>query len=363
MQSYRILSYFLLSISCAMAEEQLTFGKQQTQNLGIQTSSLKETSEIQIAHAPGRISIPPAHDVIVSSPQSGLIKNITVTVGEQVEKGQILALLESPDLLALKQRYLTTENQLQIAENQFIRDQRMFKEGIIAERRLKESQSHYRILSTELSEATQLLTVAGLSTSEINRLSKNRQMAGTSPIRAPFTGIVLERKISTGQRVAAMAALFRVANMKQLWVEIYVPQEQATRIQPNDELTIEGYTVKAKIALIGRSVNPHNQTVMVRAILENPPPNLLAGQTIRATIIRKGQSPLFVIPDSSIARKGDQTVVFISNDNGFEVKPVTIIAVQNRDFIVQGKLNRKEKIVTHGVATLKAHWLGIGGSD
>jgi len=363
MQSYRILSYFLLSISCAMAEEQLTLSKQQTQNLGIQTSSLEETSEIQIAQAPGRINIPPAHDVIVSSPQSGLIKNISIAVGEKVEKGQTLTLLESPDLLALKQRYLTTENQLQIAENQFVRDQRMFKEGIIAERRLKESQSHYRILSTELSEAKQLLTVAGLSAPEINRLSKNRQMTGASPIRAPLTGIVLERKIATGQRIAAMAPLFRIADLSRLWIEVYVPQEQATRIQPNDELTIEGYPVKAKITLIGRSVNPHNQTVIVRAVLGNPPPNLLAGQTIRATITRKEQTPLFVIPGSSIARKGDKTVVFIGNDNGFEVKPVTIIAVQDRDFVVQGQLNSGEKIVTRGVAALKAHWLGIGGGD
>ncbi|MGR8981028.1 MAG: efflux RND transporter periplasmic adaptor subunit [Gammaproteobacteria bacterium] len=379
---------FIFSFACpSLAEpaEEITvsISAERFHNLGVVLGKVEAALQIPLLTAPARVVVPPAHEYLVTASQSGLITKLNASIGDHVKQGDVLAELNSPDLLSLQRQYLKAESELQMGLLTYRRDKKLFEEGVISERRWQETQSQYNVFASAANEHRQLLEIAGMSDAEINRLKNIRRLSSRLIVLSPISGTVMDRMGVAGSRVDMLAPLYRLANLDELWLEISIPQERAAQVKAGDRVVVENIgeeapfspqngngvnelvsaKVTATIRLISQNVNPENQTVLTRAIVDGKQTSVRPGQRLNVQIIQKTAKPAFKVPNAAIAQNEGKSYIFIRNRTGFRVTPVSVIGKQGEESVISGDLTGSEEIAVRGAVALKANWLGLGSDE
>ncbi len=362
LQSLLLLSVFSLNVEAA--ENSIQISQENIANLGVTLSKLEPVTQIPVLSAPAKVVIPPTQEYIVSASQAGVIDKLNVAIGDKVVKGQVLAQLNSPDLLTLQREYLKADTAQHTALINFNRDRKLLDEGVIAERRWQETSSQYNSAVSEADEQRQLLEITGMTAGEVGQLAKTHRLTRQLNVRAPIAAVVMERAAVAGTHIDMMAPLYRIANLDELWLEINIPQERMSSIKIGDRVVVENSEVSAKITLLGQSVNPENQTVLARAVVETKNiESLRPGQRLNTRIIQASDKAAFKIPNTAIAQNEGKAYIFIRNPQGFSVMPVTVVGKQGDESIISGELTGNEEIAVKGAVALKANWLGLGSDE
>ena len=374
MKTYQLL--LLLNFAGAMlfcpqvsAENTIQISQNYFNNLGVILGKLEPAKQIPVLTAPARVVIPPTQEYIVTASQTGLITQLNAAIGDKVKKGDVLAQLNSSDLLTLQREYLKACSVLQLASDTYQRDKKLMEEGVIADRRWQETRNQYQSLVSEANEQRQLLEIAGMTADELNRLDKTRRLNSQLNVHSPISGVVMERMAVAGTRIDILAPIYHVANLDELWLEINIPHERIGSIKVGDQVLVENTPISAEITLIGQSVNPENQTILARAVivpkqgLGNEQSAVRVGQTINTRIIKSSENSAFKVPNAAIAQNEGKAFIFIRNQNGFKVTPITVIGKQGEESIISGDLTGDEDIAIKGAVALKANWLGLGSAE
>jgi membrane fusion protein, heavy metal efflux system len=358
-----LLGYAMLFCTPVIAGNTVQISEDHFNNLGVTLGKLEPAKQIPVLTAPAKVVIPSTHEYIVSASQSGLITKLNAAMGDKVKKGDVLAQLNSPDLLSMQRLYLKAVSEMQLGSLTYQRDKKLLTDGVIAERRWQETRSQYNAFVSEANEHKQLLEIAGMSDIEIDRLGKTHQLSSQLNVHAPISGIVMDRMAVAGERVDILAPLYRIANLDELWLEINIPHERIGSIKIGDQVLVENTSITAEITLLGQSVNPENQTLLARAKIDGKQSAIRAGQTINTQIIQATESAAFKIPNSAIAQNEGKAFIFIRNKDGFKVCPVKVIGKEGEESIISGDLTGDEDIAVKGAVALKANWLGLGSAE
>jgi len=354
----------LISFGSYATENTIQISQENLDTLGVKLGKLEPVTQFPVLSAPAKVVIPSSQEYIVSAAQAGFIEKLNAAIGDKVAKGQVLAELNSPDLLTLQREYLKADSAMQLAAAIYQRDKKLLEEGVIADRRWQETSSQYHSAVSETDEHKQLLGIAGMTVSEIERFGKTHRLTPQLNIRAPIAGVVMERLAVVGTHIDIMAPLYRIANLDELWLEIAIPQERVGSIKIGDRVLIENSDVSAKITLLGQSVNPENQTILARAVVQTHNlVSLRAGQRLNTRIIQPSDKAAFKVPNTAIAQNEGKAFIFIRMQQGFSVTPVTVVGKQGDESIISGELTGDEEIAVKGAVALKANWLGLGSDE
>lgn len=356
-----MMAFVLVSFSLHAETVQLT--NVQIQNLGIELGSAQETTSIPLFDAPAQITIPPKNDYIVSTLYAGLIKKINVAVGDEVKKGQVLAVINSPELLQLQRQHLKSVNDLKLSEAEFLRDQKLFKEGVISDRRWLKTEMSHQVYRSYVDETRQLLKSLGFSTRQLKSLENKHNISSQLNIAAPIAGVVLERKVKAGQKADALSALFRIADLSTLWLDINIPQQRINEVQLGDKVTVLGVEMNAKIFLLGQNVNTTTQTVLARAAIEGTVKNLRVGQVLSVQINQATDAVVYRVPNSAVIKLQSHDTLFIKTDSGFIAQAVIVVRKNAQNLIISAALKKTDIIALKGAVALKANLLGLGGAE
>lgn len=351
----------LLNMQCGLAQDlQIKISQQQIDDLDIKLGNLNSTEFTPLLYAPARVTLPADHEFLISSTQPGLIMQLLVNIGDSVAKGQVLAKINSPDLLSLQKEFLTAGSELILSEQALMRNKKLLAEGVIADRHWQETQTVYSNKSAQFNTARQLLIMAGMTVAEIKNLEQTRQLTSQLNMHSPTTGIVLDRYVSVGTRLDMQAPIYRIADLSELWLEINIPQERLNSIHVGDTVNIENSSIFAVITLMGQSVNQVNQTVLVRAAIKAKSVPLKVGQNVNVQVLQSQLQNNFKVENTAIAQYEGQHYIFVRNQDGFWVQQVTVIGKQDNDSIISASLTGKEQIAIKGSVALKATWLNLG---
>jgi cobalt-zinc-cadmium efflux system membrane fusion protein len=342
------------------AGDLIRIDEHQLEHLGIRVTAPQPTTSVPLARAPARVTVPPENEFVVSAPQAGIISKVNVAIGVGVKTGEVVAQINSPDLLGLQRALLNAKTELDLAQAKLRRDKTLLDEGVISRMRWQETKSDFDKFATYLKEAEQVLRTAGMSAQDIRELIRTRRLSGLLNVRSPINGVVLERMATAGQRVDILAPLFRIANLQELWLEIDMPQERMPEIRRGDHIVIENTELAARITHIGQNVTPNSQSVLVRAVIEGKAEQIRPGQNINVQLMHSSSDLLFKIPISALVRNEGKHYVFVKVPQGFEARRVEVAGEEERKAIIHEGLGSGEKIVVQGVAALKAAWLGLG---
>ncbi len=352
-----------LSSPAAFAADTVAMNAQQQQLLGVRTTALNPAASVAGQTLPARVMLPPEQARLLTAPQAGLVVTLDASAGDKVHKGQPLAQIDSTDVLALERDYLQAYSRARLARAQLNRDQTLFKEGIIAKRRLEETRTTHTEAAAALQERRHALSLAGLDANAITTLERSRRLNPRLTIAAPADGVVLERMAAVGERVAAAAVLYRLGDPSRLWLEIRSPLEVARELSIGSPVAVPGSAIEARLSAIGQDVDPHNQTVLLRAEVTSGADTLRPGQFVEVHVAAPAHANQFQVPSAAVVRSGKQTVVFVATDKGFDAVPVQIHGQQAGSTVISGDLPADARVAVAGVAAIKAAWQGLGGGE
>ena len=334
---------------------------EQIKNMQIELANVATDSSAQSQRYSAEVVLPTDQARLVTAPQQGLVDILKVSIGQEVKKGQVIAHLVSSDMVGMQSDYLQTLTKKNLAASALKRDAELFKDGIIAQRRLLETQSTYNELSAALAEKKQTLMLSGMSSQAVNKLAANKQMSNGISIESPITGQVVEQMASVGQRIDMAAPIYKIAQLSPLWLDINVPVEQALSFKSGMIVDVPMQQVKGTITTILRSLNKNTQTMHVRAEIKQGTEKLALGQFVEAEIQTDVLANQFNVPRSALARNGQENFVFKKVKNGFESVAVKLISEQGELAVVEAGLKDSDMIAVSGIAALKGSMLGLGG--
>jgi hypothetical protein len=172
-----------------------------------------------------------------------------------------------------------------------------------------------------------------------------------------MAGVVLEQAAVTGARVEAAHALFKIARLDPLWLEIQAPAEVAALVRVGQKVGIPGTDVSGSVLSVGRAVSAA-QTVPIRARVDNPDGRLRLNQSVAARLEGVAGARQWRVPVKALARQAGQHWVFVERPGGFEPEAVKVLSQSAQQAAIDGPFGGEERIAVEGVAALKAAWLG-----
>jgi RND family efflux transporter MFP subunit len=285
--------------------------------------------------AVGRVEQPEAQLATVPARVGGRIDKLYVQfTGENIRRGQAVAEIYSPDLVASAEEYrLALQNRDRMRSSSE-----------------KEALDNANDL---VSASRRRLELWGVSEKQIDAAS-----AGTAglhvTIYAPAGGSVVERKVTSGQYVNAGDPLFTVADLSTVWVKADVYEFQLPQIRPGQtvEITSDALpdkVIRGRVDFIEPEANPQTRTIPVHVHVPNPAMRLRPGMYIRAKFISPGERQNVVVPRSAVLDTGTRKLVYIAKADGvFEAREIQAGTPTEELYPVLAGVKPGEEVVTNG---------------
>jgi RND family efflux transporter MFP subunit len=308
---------------------------------------------------PAKVVVPNAQLRVLSVLRGGTVEALLVAEGEQVEQGQVLAHIRSAELLQEQRDYLVDVAALGVARKGLERDRQLFAEGVIAERRLQETEAQFAQAQVAVSQGRQGLALSGMDAVALAALERERRLESRIELRAPLAGTVLAQRAVVGEHLEPAQPLYEIGSLNPLWVEIHVPLDVLGQIAADAVVRVAGNGVEGRVITVGSRVHTEDQGVLVRAeVAGEAAAALRPGQFAEASVALGSASGLWRVPRSALVRNAGAAYVFLDTADAVQVLAVQVVAEEAATVILSAALSADTRVVTAGAAALKALWLG-----
>jgi Cu(I)/Ag(I) efflux system membrane fusion protein len=196
--------------------------------------------------------------------------------------------------------------------------------------------------------------------SEIAQIERTGEVRRTLTLRATAGGVVVEKRVLSGQRIMAGEALYQVADLSVVWVEGEVFEQDLSAARTGLPVTAEfeafpGERWSGRIAYVYPTLNPETRTARVRVQLSNPEQRLKPGMyaTILFTSARQGD--VISVPRAAVLATGERNLVFVRRPDGrLEPRAVRVGSVAGDRVEVLAGLMAGETVVTSATFLIDA---------
>ncbi len=257
---------------------------------------------------------------------TGFVKSINVDRGSIVRSGEVLMILEAPELVAQRRE---AESRLQALEAQLASARAKADADKSTFERLKNASStpgvvagNDVVVADKAAEASQNQVVAAQQGVDASRqaLSAVRDIEGYLRVTAPFNGVVTERNVHPGALVGpssgtgAQVPLLRVVENNRLRLVVPVPEAYTSELKTATEVafTVAAYpdqTFSGKVARIAQAVDVSTRTMAVELDVVNRDGRLAPGTFCQVQWPVHRSRPSLFVPSTSVASTTDRTFV------------------------------------------------------
>ncbi|MBV8619662.1 MAG: efflux RND transporter periplasmic adaptor subunit [Curvibacter sp.] len=299
--------------------------------------------------------------VQVFTPYQGKIIQAFADVGDHVRKGQKLFTIDSPDLTAAESNLLTARGVYDLTTAALERAKELYKIQGLAQKDYEQAVSDQTGAEAGLKSAREAVRIFGKDDAEIQRIESQRRIDAVLPVYSPVSGLVTARMAQPGLLVQPgnAPAPFVVADTSTKWLLINAPEADSPLIHAGQELEVSvpalpQHHFKAKVKVVGASVDPATRTVLVRAEINDPDQELRSGM-YASYVVRTGDPVTSVaVPADGVVREGDGSMsVWVTTDRRHMVKRSVSLGREENGFVqVTQGLKAGELIATEGAIFL-----------
>ncbi|KJS31337.1 MAG: hypothetical protein VR64_11970 [Desulfatitalea sp. BRH_c12] len=340
-------------------EEIVRLSDAELREFGIALKTAEGGALNQYIELPGEIVLNADRIAHVVPRVAGIVGEVRATVGDQVKKGQLLAVLESRELADAKAAYLAAVEREILAQANFKREERLWQKKVTSEQEYLNARQALAEVRIAKNSAEQQLHALGCSEKDLLTLASSEHASFTHyTITAPFAGTVIEKHVTFGEQVGAEADVFTIADLSTVWVNINVYQKDLVNIRKGQTVGIEiGHgiaSVEGKIAWVSPQVDEGTRTAKARIELPNPDGSLRPGLFVTAKVAFGSSPARLVVPKSALQTFEGKTVVFVRTEEGFEPKPVELGRQNGTTAEILSGLVSGQTYAAEGSFTLKA---------
>jgi cobalt-zinc-cadmium efflux system membrane fusion protein len=317
------------------------------------------TAQIRLATIPEYLELPahlepdPTRVVRVFAPAGGRITELRVAAWGHVEKGELLALVESSDVARAAADLRKALADYQVKQATVTRTEALFAHGAIAAKDLQQAQADVQAAQAEVDATRSTLRVLGVDPDHPFDALR---------VIAPRSGVVLDVGVSMGEFSKSLDApqpLCTIADLRTVWAigEMYERDLAAVRSGQPAEVTLSAYPGQrwsGRIAALSSSLDPTTRTLRVRVVLENADERLKPAMFGAIRVLQSTASGILV-PSVAVIRQGSDTFVFVQRSTGgFERRTVSLGRLVADSAEITAGLKPGETIATEGALLLRA---------
>ncbi|NRR30588.1 efflux RND transporter periplasmic adaptor subunit [Oxalobacteraceae bacterium] len=266
---------------------------------------------------PGDIRLNEDHTARLVARVAGLVEAVPVSLGQQVKRGQVLAVIASGAVADLRSDWQTAQRRLELARATYQREKKLWEEQISAQQDYLQAEQAWReagIAERNLREKLAAMGVDGSGAQGLNRFQ----------LKAPFDGVIVERKLNVGETVREDAPVLTISDLGSLWLDVNVPARDLALVRSGSSASIsaDGATAKASISYVSAALGEQSRTASARIVLANPKgewrPGQFASVRVEAPEVR---APVTVLRAALQSLDG-KTVVYLRVAGGFLAQEV-----------------------------------------
>ncbi len=313
------------------------------------------STRVGVLSANGTITYDGNHVSVVASRAEGRVVSIRTDLGQRVRQGDVLVIVESPEVGETRGTYGRAQAGIEVARRNYEREKRLYDQSISSQKELLEAEGEYRSAEAELNAA--LAKLKALGASPVGE-------GGTFGLASPVSGTVVERHATPGQIAGPSTDLLTVADLRHVWITVDVYEADFTRVKNGVPArvipTALRDTFPGKVTFAGGVVDSLTRTVKVRVEVENETRLLRPGmfaQVYIETAIPAGSDSSLVIPEIAVQEVDGRQVVFVPTGGpGRYVAREVVLgprAGSNLLTVVKG-LRPGDRVVAQGAFQLKA---------
>ena len=297
---------------------------------------------------------------------AGIVRRVNVEPGQNVGRGQAVAIVFSNELAMAQASYLTGTADLEEHHKHHHRTMQLVEIGAVSKEELEQATTKLRAAESEVASQRQKLLLLGLSSPQIDKLRSSSQISSEVTLPAPVSGLVIARSANPGEVIEANREILRIADLSSVWVvgQVYEKDLGRIRIGSGASITTDAYpgrVFRGHVSYIDPSLEPTTRTAQVRIELANSDQALKIGMYVNVAFAAVGsaESTKPVIPKDAIQEISNQQVVFVPTrePNVFALRPVRLGAEVNGQYPVLEGLIVGDRVVTNGSFLLRAEWL------
>lgn len=355
----------VLAASIAVAAEHpaeaVAISPAQAKAIGVQVQALSAPAAAAGPSYPARAVLPRTREQIISATVGGSIDQVLVDDHAQVQRGQPLVRLNSPQFGEWQLKLLEATNQARLAESALAREKALLAEGIIPERRVFEAQAAASNARAALQQARAALRLAGVDEATIAEIARGK-VQDRLVLRAPRASTVLAIAVKPGQRVADADPLLTLGELGALWLDVDLPADKAGAWDPQGRLQVIGRDASAKPLSISAQVGDA-QTVNLRAEVVDGVDRLRPGELLQVEVPLRHAGESWRVPSAAVVHQADRAVVFVATPDGFRATAVKVVGESPEVMSISGALKAGDAVAVTGTLALKAAWLGAAGAE
>ncbi len=329
----------------------------------------------------------PFQEIDVYAKEAGYVKKLDVDYGTHVKAGQVMAILEIPELEAQLEEdqaeIKNAANQVNRAEHELNRYQAQYKAlhlqytrlngvfesqpGIVAQQEVDDAQGKDLAASSQVDAGQAALEAAQSQLSAARaKLAHDQSLFDYSRITAPFPGVVTERyanlgtlvQAGTGSSTQAMP-IVRLSEDDLFRLVIPVPESYVRYIHVGDHVDVRvpslGRTFPGKVARFSVDVREDTRTMHTEVDVSNPQRVLLPGLYADAELHLDQKEDVPTVPIQALNHEGDKTTVLVVDGNGVHQERTVQVGLQTAsDAEIAAGLNEGQEVVISDRSALRA---------
>lgn len=285
-------------------------------------------------------------DAPIYARASGYVLHWDADIGAHVKQGQLLAVLDTPELdqelaqaQAQRQQVAST---LALAKTTFERAQQLLQRDAVSQQEFDDRQGAYN------------QNVANLAAADAN-VRRLTELKSFQKIVSPIDGVVTQRNIDIGDLVNAGnsgtgRALFTVVQADRLRLYVQVPQSYAQQVQLGQHVSVvqselPGQTFDGTITHTAQAIDVATRTLQIEITLPNANGRLLPGSYVQATLPIAPVGSLTIPEDALLFRAGGPSVAIVDANGKIHLHPVTVARTLGQTLEIDNGVSAADRIV------------------
>jgi membrane fusion protein, heavy metal efflux system len=296
--------------------------------LGAQSVELTETLAATVKVQPVEVRLFPTEKEAIGSidfngeltvqvftPYQGRIIEAFARIGEDVQKGQTLFTIDSPDLVQATSTLISTAGVLELTTRTLARLRELAKTKAAAQKDLEQAISDQQAAEGAYRAARDAVRIFGKTEAEMDAMVAERRVDAVLVVPSPITGRITARNAAPGLLVQPgnAPAPYSVADISTMWMLANVPESDTPQLRLGQEVRAKmmAYPDRdfdGKISALGAAVDPNTHRMLVRSDIADPQ-HLLRPGMFATFVIRTGEAErILAVPVNGVVREGDGTM-------------------------------------------------------
>ena len=298
---------------------------------------------------PGEIRFAEDRTAHVVPRVAGVVASVHAQLGEQVAKGQLLAVIQSPAVSDQRSELQTAQRRLSFAQSNYAREKQLWQERISAEQDYQAARQALQEAEIAVANASQKLSAIGAGAGGSSRYE----------LRAPLAGMVVEKHLTVGESVTDSTASFTVSDLRSVWAEISVAAPQLPDVRMGAPVVVRATAfdsqAEGRIAYVGALIGAQTRTAPARVALANPQGVWRPGLFVDVEVLAS-ESPVPIAVDAKAIQRpdGKESVVFVPAEGGYKAQLVQLGASDGKTTQVLAGLQAGQAYVREGSFLLRA---------